>query len=344
MAIPAQAATTPPRTTVAAAPARRRLLVALVRMLVTAALLAAVAYAAVDQWSQVRSTIASIAWPSLVLALLAALAGIAANVRAWHAVLGGLGQRVGVVESGRFFLVGQLGKYLPGSVWAFVLQMELAKRAGVPRAIGFAGMLITIGISTTTALLIGLFGLPALLAVGGVVPWVVLALAPVAVVCVLPPVLTRLVDLTLRLLRRRQLSVTLRWSNVGRIMGWSALAWVLFGTHLWLLANAMAGPGITGWVRCVGAFALAMTAGLIAVVAPSGIGVREAVIVAALAGYLPAGAALGLALASRLVFTVADVIAASAAALSGVRALRAGPTGPTDPADPADPADAAEPG
>jgi glycosyltransferase 2 family protein len=326
LAVNAEVATELPETHVEAPPTRRRLLALAARLLVTAALLAGVTYAAVDQWSQVRDTITSIAWPSLVLALLAALAGIAANVRAWHAVLGALGQRGGVVELGRFYLVGQLGKYLPGSVWAFVLQMELAKRAGVPRAVGFSGLLITLGISTTTALLVGLFGLPALFAVGGVTPWLVLGLAPIALVCVVPPVLTRLVRLTLRLLRRRQVPITIGWSNVGQIMGWSALAWVLFGTHLWLLANAMAGPGVTGWVRCVGAFALAMTAGMIAVVAPSGIGVREAVIVAALAVYLPVGAALGLALASRLVFTIADLIAASAAALSGVRVLRSAPS------------------
>jgi uncharacterized membrane protein YbhN (UPF0104 family) len=305
---------------------RRRLLTAAARVLVTALLLAGVGWAVTDQWAQVRDTITSIAWPSLVLALLAALAGIAANVRAWHAVLGALGQRIGVVESGRFYLVGQLGKYLPGSVWAFVLQMELAKRAGVPRATGFSALLILLGLGTATSLLVGLFGLPALFAVDGVTAWLVIGLALIGLVCALPPVLTRLVQLTLRLLRKRQVPLELTWGNIGHIMGWSLLAWTLFGTHLWLLTDAMAGPGLAGWLRCVGAFALAMTAGVVAIVAPSGIGVREAVIVAALSAYVPVGAALALALASRLVFTIADLIAASAAALSGARALRALPS------------------
>jgi hypothetical protein len=44
--------------------------------------------------------------------------------------------------------------------------------------------------------------------------------------------------------------------------------------------------------------------------------------VAALSAYMPVGVALGLALTSRLIFTVADIMAASAAALSGVRVLR----------------------
>jgi uncharacterized membrane protein YbhN (UPF0104 family) len=55
-----------------------------------------------------------------------------------------------------------------------------------------------------------------------------------------------------------------------------------------------------------------MTAGFIVIVAPSGIGVREAVIVAALAPVLNTSAALAVALVLRLLFTVADLVAAAA--------------------------------
>ena len=41
------------------------------------------------------------------------------------------------------FLVGQLGKYVPGSIWAYVLQMELGKRYGIARARVFAASLET---------------------------------------------------------------------------------------------------------------------------------------------------------------------------------------------------------
>lgn len=304
---------------------RKRLLITGLRVAVTVLLLGAVGYALVSQWADVEDTVRSIPPQSLVMALGAALLGICANVLAGRDVLRGLGQPVGTVEASRFFLVGQLGKYLPGSVWAFVLQMELAKRAGVPRAIGFAGSLIAVGLATATSLVVGLLGLPALLSVGGVVPWLVLALAPISVVCALPPVLSRLLTLVFRVLRRPALTRQLGWADTGRVAVWSALAWFLFGTSLALLAGGVTGPGLDGWMRCIGAFALAMTAGLIAVVAPSGIGVREGVMVAALSVYMPVGVALGLALTSRLIFTVADILAASAAALSGVRALRRQP-------------------
>ena len=72
--------------------------------------------------------------------------------------------------------------------------------------------------------------------------------------------------------------------------------------------------------------AIAMTAGLFAFVSPSGLGVREAVLVATLAPVLTSsgsvGAAIAIALASRLIFTLADLLGAGLAALSGSRLVR----------------------
>jgi uncharacterized membrane protein YbhN (UPF0104 family) len=69
-----------------------------------------------------------------------------------------------------------------------------------------------------------------------------------------------------------------------------------------------------------------MTVGMFAFLAPSGMGVREAVLVAALTPFLGAaggmGAALGIALASRLIFTFTDLVGAGLAALVGMRARR----------------------
>jgi uncharacterized membrane protein YbhN (UPF0104 family) len=55
-----------------------------------------------------------------------------------------------------------------------------------------------------------------------------------------------------------------------------------------------------------------MNAGLLVFVAPSGIGIREAVLVAALAPVLDHSDAFAVALVARVLFTVADLVAAIA--------------------------------
>jgi len=300
----------------------RHRLARVARPLVALLLLAGVGWAVVRQWDAVRATLTAMELSYLLLALVVAMAGMACNVLAFNAVLGALGTRVPAAEAARCYLVGQLGKYLPGSVWAFVLQMELAKKAGVPRVNGFTATVVTLGMSTVGALVIGAVELPRLLGAGAVATVPMLALAALAVFCTLPSVLTRLVNLLLRLLRRRPMPNALGWGDVGRALCWTTLGWALFGSHLWLLTTSAATPGSVGWVQCVSALALAVTAGSLALIAPSGIGVREAIIVAALAPFVSAGVALGLAVASRATFVVADLVAAGLAALLGAVAQR----------------------
>ena len=63
---------------------------------------------------------------------------------------------------------------------------------------------------------------------------------------------------------------------------------------------------------------------LFAFLVPSGLGVREAIIVATLLPYVPnAGVALGMALASRLIFVIADLIAGAFAGTLALKDMRA---------------------
>ena len=327
-----------------AAPRRRWLGVA-VRIAVVLAIGAGMVWSVVSQWPDVRQTWLDLAWGSVVLSVLAALAGMAANSMAWRAAAHDLEQRLSVPAALQICMVGQLGKYIPGSVWAYVLQMELGKRAGLPRARAFLTALVTLGLGVVAALGVGLLGVPDLWQAADatdsgyaesvkVALYIVAVLFPIAIVCALPPVLTWLVQLALRILRRPPLRHRLSLRGVLAVVGWCVLGYALFGVHFWLLVNAQGAPGVRGLLLCMGAFAIAMTAGMFAFVSPSGLGVREAVLVAALVPVLASsggvGAATGIALASRLIFTIADVLGAGGAALIAVRQLRRSPA--VDPA------------
>ncbi len=291
----------------------------------------------VNQWSEVRGVFHELSWPALILSFLAVLIGIGCNMMAWRAAAADVDHRLPVRTAAPIMLVGQLGKYLPGSVWAYVVQADLARRAGVPRARAFVASLVSTGIGITIGLLIGTIGLPTALegakddahgVVGRIAFIAALVALPFALVCAYPRVLTRLMQFVLRILRRPPLDRPLSWHGVVGPGVWSAFAYGLIGTHLWFIAHGTA-PGFGGWLRCIGVMALAMSVSVFVVIAPSGIGVREFLITIALGG---GGTALGIALASRLLFTIADVVAAGVAAAVGLHRLKLPPTAdlPTD--------------
>jgi uncharacterized membrane protein YbhN (UPF0104 family) len=196
----------------------------------------------------------------------------------------------------------------------------------------FLASLITTGLGITVGLVLGTLALPSVLHASHQGPYphtariafyAALILLPIALACAYPGLLNRLVGTLLRIMRRKPLDTSLSWRGVLRTSMWAAVGYVGFGVHLWLLTRTQAAPGWAGLGQCVVAMSLAIAVSTVVLIAPSGIGVRELIIVITLGGFgVPMGTAIGLALASRLVATIADVAAAGAAAAVGVRQLR----------------------
>ena len=120
------------------------------RRVVVAAVIGFAVHEVVREWDEVSATLRDLAWPHLVLALVAVSAGVLLGPLVWRAALAAMGAGVGVSDAAKIYLVGQLGKYVPGSVVAFVLQMELARSAGIPRARGLTASFVTAGVAVVT--------------------------------------------------------------------------------------------------------------------------------------------------------------------------------------------------
>ncbi len=146
--------------------------------------------------------------------------------------------------------------------------------------------------------------------------WWLLILAPIFLALLHPRIVAWALDRALRLARRQPLARTANLRTMIVTVAWTVVGWLLFGVHAWLLVRAAGGGGL---FLATGAYALAFTAGFLVVIAPGGVGVREAALTVALGPVLASGAPLVVALASRVVMTVADLTWAGAAVLLGSR-------------------------
>ncbi|MFF0144682.1 hypothetical protein ATK36_3138 [Amycolatopsis sulphurea] len=278
-----------------------------------------------SNWSEFWHTLSEVAWQSSVLSLVALVAAIMVSTWGWQILVDHLGKPIGYARGAQICLVGSLGKYVPGSVWAYLLQMELGRKAGLARARIFTGSLIQLGVSVVSALVVSLLAAPAVFSNSPRAMWL-FVLIPLGLALLHPRVLSWGTSLVLKLLRRAPLEEPLGWGVVVKTFGASTGAWALQGVHLWLLANSIGAPGLNGFVLCVGAMAVAMTVGTFAFILPSGVGVREVAQVAVLtASGLTVGQATAFAVASRVMFTVADLLTAGIAAVAARLSARRTP-------------------
>jgi glycosyltransferase 2 family protein len=293
---------------------------ATVQIVAGALLFGLVAVAVARDWRQVHAALSRISPWQLVLSELLILLAAGATVLVWRRSLIELGSSVRIRDASKIYLVGQLGKYVPGTVWAFFLSMEMARKAGVPRTRSMTASIVAVCINFVTGLAVGALVISSV-AHGDV--WRYVAVAAICIVLVAglsPPILTRIVNVLMGLTKRPGLERPVTWSGMLKASGWSLVTRLAYGLSLWILAVAVGAPAGRAFPLCLAGIALAKTAGLIVVVAPSGIGGREAVLVAALAPVLETGEALAVALVVRLLFTLGDLLAA--AVVSPVRIER----------------------
>src|SRR4029453_15900758 len=87
------------------------------------------------QWRQARPLLGRLSVPVLLAAWAMVLAGIYATFPSWRGGLAALGGTLPRAGARRVFYLGQLGKYLPGSVWPAVIQMRLGRDYRVPQRV-----------------------------------------------------------------------------------------------------------------------------------------------------------------------------------------------------------------
>ncbi|MDR8408480.1 lysylphosphatidylglycerol synthase transmembrane domain-containing protein [Nonomuraea sp. 3-1Str] len=282
----------------------------LLRVVLALVALGFLGYGLARNWDETTTAVARLSPWALPGAFAAVLAGQLCSLLAWRRVLAGLGSPLPLRVAGRIMFVGQLGKYIPGSVWAYAATMELGRDHGSPPRRTFACISLSLVINLGVALSIA----AATLATQQVLrqAWYLLLLVPVIIVCLHPKVLTWGLNLALRLARKEPLESVLPGRAVVAAVGWTALGWFVYGIHTWLLVGRW-----DLYVIATGAYAFAWATGLLAFFVPAGVGVREGAMVLVFTPIIGTGPALAAAVASRLVFTLSDVAAAGVAFLLG---------------------------
>ena len=174
-------------------------------------------------------------------------------------------------------------RYLPGGIWA------PASRAVLVRG-NVADKVSTVAAENVTALCAALSLAGVALAAARAFPWLLLALAIAA-----PPLASRLVAGRTRITPRRTLAATSSY-----LTGFFAYAFAAV-----LVQTAVS--GVHEPLAVAGSAALAWSAGLVVVIAPGGLGVREFVYVAILSDTFPNAELVAAAVVLRLVTVFAEL-------------------------------------
>lgn len=276
-----------------------------------------------DGIEQLRHADFTIRWDWLALsAAVYILANLPAGWFWWYAMLS-VGQRLGFYRAFRGYVIGHLGKYVPGKALVVVMRAAFVRSetadGGIAAACVFMETFTLMASGALLAAIVLAFSFQQHL-------WfslLALALAAATFGPTWPPLFRYVV---------RRLGVGKRDPNIdaklsgltGRVVlvGWltTSLTWVLYGISLWAVLMAV---GIDSYslsesiVSLTATSALSVVAGFASLI-PGGLGVRDAVLIEMLRPFLASAnvgnveaAALSTAILLRLVWLVGEVVAAA---------------------------------
>jgi glycosyltransferase 2 family protein len=267
-------------------------------------------------WQEVSGQLRKLSVPVVLGAFVLVTLAPVLTLMGWRVLLEDLGTHLALPPASSVFLVGQLGKYLPGSVWTVVAQAEMGARLLVPRRRMAVVGILSIGLAVLTGCLLGIPAVQPLVASREAFSWWWVVLA-VALGCVLlwPRLLNAVIARGLRLLRREPLEHDLSGRAVVLTSAWFVAAWVSTGTGTFVLARSVAPEAQVGplLVISIGGFALASAAGMFSILVPAGVGVRDGVLALLLVTVMPLPAATAVVVVARFLAVLADLLLAGGA-------------------------------
>ncbi|HLZ56526.1 MAG TPA: lysylphosphatidylglycerol synthase transmembrane domain-containing protein [Ktedonosporobacter sp.] len=315
----------------------------ILQVLIPAIILLLIIYTMRDDWSKLAAHQFQLQPGFLALSFVGFLLQELSYGLIWRAVLGRLGVRLDLRACLRIYLASEFVRYIPGNVWHVLTRILWVGKYGVSRPVAFASMtieLITKLAAGAIVFAVSLFfwqdvgglgnllhGTPLIGSLG--TPFVV----TLGVACLLallvglhPRILNSVMGRALRLLKREPVVLTLRYQDILLVtLAWCG-SWFIAGCAFYALLLALWPQApLAALPLCIGIYAFVWDFGFLSFITPSGLGVREVAVVVlfSLAFPLPAGIALILALVSRIVSTLAELLCVSVAYISGGRQMRA---------------------
>ena len=271
--------------------------------------LAGMAFLLRTMWThrdEMKDSFSHLTWSSLVGAVFFAFMSMSYLGWMWGRLLLRRGYKVPRAQLVSWYYTGQLGKYVPGGVWAVVGRAEMAVRGGVPRADAYSVTGLSMFTTYSAAALCA--------ALGSLLSWerpiigaaLLLALVFGLTVYAIAPLRQRLMGLL-----RKVTSGTNELTAPKDMLALTIVqvpAWIMISLSTTITAHAFGAE--VGVLHMFFVSSLSWLIGFLVIGAPGGLGVRESIFTGLLSASIGTSTALSLAVASRMIFVSVDFLGA----------------------------------
>ncbi len=270
-------------------------------------------------WDQIKEYNFDLNYFYLLISFILLTVGILTLGLVWKKIVNFLqpNNDLGYLEAARIVVYSQLGKYLPGKVFSVIGMIYLARNKNISKKNLYLSVIFNIIFFIIADFVLSLFLISFFLvySIDFFIFYLIGISAIVGGLIVMHPRVFRyLVRLFFNKIKKEQIDLDfdLSWFGKLKIIFYCSITRFLFGLGFFCLINSVTYLSWQNLLSIVGVYILAMVLGLVAFFAPSGLGVREGVLVLFLQFHFPLNIAILISLLARIWTTIGDLFSFTA--------------------------------
>lgn len=261
-------------------------------------------------WSQIKNYDWSFNYFYLTFSIFITTIAFLLQVYIWKSILEFVGYKASFDGVFRLFYISNMGRYIPGKVWSFLGVVYIGKKMLIHPRYTTATVVIGILTSLTACFLLSIL-LFFIYPIAGLEQYKLFAI-PIFIalaVLVYPKFFKKVVNFFFKKgISNETVDYQFTLSHIIKTIGFYTINWLLFGLAFsFLVRSIIAIPSLI-FVKTLSIFLISYLIGYLVLFVPGGIGVREGAMVVLLKQFMPVYLATGIAIFSRIIFSILEVI------------------------------------
>lgn len=226
----------------------------------------------------------------------------------WHYMTKLNQAAIGYVQAVTAYLYSILGKYIPGKVFMLLARVPAYEEKGVPiRKVTICFLLENVCtlLGAAFLFLISLLFFPNELLAD--YKWAAIILVILFFICINPKIINFFLGIVEKITKKDGLVIPITYPQMLKVVLLFICNWIIVGIGFYMLTCSIYPIPASEMLYVAGIFGLSCIIGILAIFAPSGLGVREGILVLGLTLVMPEEYAVIISIVSRLWMTVSEL-------------------------------------
>jgi glycosyltransferase 2 family protein len=204
----------------------------------------------------------------------------------------------------KIYFSSLVGRYVPGKALLVITRILRCKKQGIKKSTSFTSIILDLALYSLSAILLFIITLPNSIPKELTLPLIIIGILLLPLIH--PKILKFGINLGLKILKKPKIRFRMKFHNSLGLLLLHIIRWFLLGIGTFFLLISFIQVPISLIYILPGILALSIVLGMLMILSPGGLGIREGLLVLLLTPYMPVELAILFSLISRILLTLIE--------------------------------------